>query len=515
MSEAKEVPYIGITIGPIIDTLNLAKTPAMLWYASYLFSQLTAEICRKMTAKGITEEKIISPYYASADVKKDGIGRYHDRIIVQTDDTGTVQDCINAAKKAIIEDIKKDLNDTVGKYNSFFENFFCIHWAKAEISGNENPIIVLGKKLDALEQMPSFLPAIETHPIVELFSGKKGKKQDKNTYIKNCAFLEGFDEKVLSQLVIEDGEGQKFRSIPGIARGKEPENNDDPPQSDEKYLRYFAVVQADVDSMGKYIESLETSKNIRDFSKECIQYTSSAAKIIGDYGGMTIYAGGDDLLFLAPLKSVDGNDTLFDLLDEIRNEFVKTDFGKDGGPTLSFGVAIRYEKFPLYEALEAARTALFGDAKKYPDKNVIVVDFQKHSGQGGKLAIPTEKLDLFMDIFDLYLKQIKQANMQDAEVQSTAKSIIYILDSLSTLLNTNDEAVIKNVFRNMTDNAGQKKYKGFFEDAVDLYWRFISKSSARNLVALSCKGESNEKPKTFEFMLRLAKFMVEKGGKSE
>lgn len=45
------------------------------------------------------------------------------------------------------------------------------------------------------------------------------------------------------------------------------------------------------------------------------------AELIGDYGGVTIFAGGDDLLFLAPLAN-QNDKTLFDLFDEIRKEFV-------------------------------------------------------------------------------------------------------------------------------------------------------------------------------------------------
>ena len=42
--------YIGLTIGPIFDTLNLASTPAALWAGSYLFSSLTKTICELLVS---------------------------------------------------------------------------------------------------------------------------------------------------------------------------------------------------------------------------------------------------------------------------------------------------------------------------------------------------------------------------------------------------------------------------------------------------------------------------------
>lgn len=39
--------YVGITIGPIIETLCMASRPASLWCASSMFSWLAEDICNK------------------------------------------------------------------------------------------------------------------------------------------------------------------------------------------------------------------------------------------------------------------------------------------------------------------------------------------------------------------------------------------------------------------------------------------------------------------------------------
>lgn len=95
--------------------------------------------------------------------------------------------------------------------------------------------------------------------------------------------------------------GKSIRDIQEIAEGR-PEGD-----MDAKYLKYYAVVYADADGMGKFLQELSRKDtceaDTKLFSERCLSYDVKAAEVINDYGGMAIYAGGDDLLFLAPLKS--------------------------------------------------------------------------------------------------------------------------------------------------------------------------------------------------------------------
>ena len=119
-----------------------------------------------------------------------------------------------------------------------------------------------------------------------------------------------------------------------------------------KRSHYFAVVQADGDNMGKILSKLKDDE-VRIFSKACLEYSGEASKLVSRFGGMTIYAGGDDLLFLAPVSNGKGQ-TVFELCQEIAMLFegkMKDNFvGFSSCPTVSFGISIQYEKFPLYEA---------------------------------------------------------------------------------------------------------------------------------------------------------------------
>ena len=77
----------------------------------------------------------------------------------------------------------------------------------------------------------------------------------------------------------------------------------------KSYHKYFCIVQADGDNMGKTIQN----GNVAAISTALIQYAAAAVPKISDYGAMPIYAGGDDLLFIAPVVGKDGKN-IFDLI---------------------------------------------------------------------------------------------------------------------------------------------------------------------------------------------------------
>ena len=126
-------------------------------------------------------------------------------------------------------------------------------------------------------------------------------------------------------------------------------------------------------------------------SKELVGFGIKASQKIEEFGGLPIYAGGDDLLFIAPVIGKDGAH-IFSLLDVIENEAFKgiqdvvSSLGlKDRDDnkieaSLSFGVSISYVKYPLYEALETARNLLFGKAKNIKQKKAVAWSLRKHSG---------------------------------------------------------------------------------------------------------------------------------------
>ena len=142
--------------------------------------------------------------------------------------------------------------------------------------------------------------------------------------------------------------------------------------------------------MGKALRQILRDESVRQFSNCCVEYAGEAASAIGDFGGLTIYAGGDDLLFLAPVLGKNGENIL-ELCTRITQIFDRMfapyHVGGSPSPTLSFGISANYTKFPLYEALEDARKLLFNDAKS-GQKNQLALSVHKRSGQSIKMLLP-------------------------------------------------------------------------------------------------------------------------------
>ena len=154
----------------------------------------------------------------------------------------------------------------------------------------------------------------------------------------------------------------------------------------KSHHKYFCVVQADGDNVGRTVSHEELKyNNLEEISKALVDFDVAAAKKIKDFGGLPIYAGGDDLLFIAPVIGNDGSN-IFNLLETLESEsfggVVKAvnNSKLDIDASLSFGISITYYKYPLYEAFESARTLLFDTAKKISQKKAIVWSFRKHSG---------------------------------------------------------------------------------------------------------------------------------------
>lgn len=380
--------YVGITTGPIIETLCLASRPVSLWCASAMFSWLTEDICNKVIDIG---GHVISPYYNAKkedndhySVTAEGLGKYHDRIIfrIESENTETissnVDEIIANAKSALAGAIVSEkLATAVGQseetLNDIIRNYLQVRYVICEKSDEmkKNCILHLSPYLDAAELCPEFYVDQSLQPIMTLFEGDNDDKH--NELVKLCF---GIGKNKFSLL----DESGNVRDLPSIAASVQ--------KSDRKIFNYYAVVQADGDNMGRLLQTLNSDDDVEKFSKICLDYTTEAAKMINAFGGMTIYAGGDDLLFISPLENKNGN-TIFQLCSEINAVFQKffKEAYEENVPTLSFGISVNYKKFPLYEALNDALEMLHAAKKVKKDdeeKNKTAVRIRKSSGQSTK-----------------------------------------------------------------------------------------------------------------------------------
>ena len=489
--------YVGITIGPIFKTIGEAISPAGLWFGSYFFSTVTKKLCEKLV--DIPTVKIFSPFYDSdsnQNPQEDGIGRYHDRILLSVDGDTVIEEALQNR----ISEVKKEMAEKFGVFNSgqienFINNYLRIDFVilneetmneiieKSGKDGN-NIAIILNDALDALELMAAGKGRTDMNLFAPFFAGQKGNR---NIYIKESKLFT--DTKLNSQLVISYSDyASELKSIEDIAlsRKKEESSSKEVPEGEVAPTRseYYAVVNSDGDKVGTLLRALcrgvdisEQSDRINIFSRACLDYAGEAAKLVGDYGGMTIYAGGDDLLFIAPVHSI------FSLCSELDKMFKETlekvNLPDDGiNVSLSFGVAVQYVKYPLYEALERARVQLYKAKESYGKRsngsaisggNRLGIELVKHSGKTVQLMIENEKLDVIDDLIKYRATTNDQAlesvlyNLQDTE-------IIFKLLFEKTAQNVFDFQEYKMRFLNNFNNPNQLSYHSYLDEIATFFY---------------------------------------------
>lgn len=543
--------YIGITIGPIFDTISDASTPAALWFASTLFSDITRRICLKLEATFIPLT-IYSPFLDENDKKglTDGVGKYHDRIIFSIEEHIIDKVCMEQGKtlEKVLDDLlvdvkrrtivqiehqaenfsREDTEDLDKRYDidalKFLEQYIQLNYIimTEEEVGDTNCILKLSPYLDALELMKTFPENDADNPIRYVMErdkkyedkekdeeendnsneeeinkkGEEGKISGKNQRIKRSwLFSKLSPEK--NQFLCNNK--KHIRKIEKIA------NCNGDVSDTLKYGDYYAVVSADADGMGNFLNSI-TNEEVTYFSECCMDYDKNASGLITAFKGMTIYAGGDDLLFLAPVKTPDDDKSIFQLCKEISDLFKKTVeekmingktvFAGKPIPTVSFGISIQFHKFPLYEALNQARhmleeaksrkyevsnqakdtlsAKLPGDAGQEKEKvrqnykelkkNCIVFNLEKHSGRSIRLLIGNEAISSFCDFVSY---------VSDKTDDKKLKGIIAHLETLYHVITTLDTVKVKPLLaRRRAEGIDQlsEEEKQFYETQKKEFW---------------------------------------------
>ncbi len=579
-----KVFYAGITVGPIVSTISMTNSPAGIWCASGLFSCISEGLCKAIytnPAFSTINGKIINPYFTEDELKanvfkiqKTGIGCYHDRIYIKADavsDKDILKEILDNAIGSVINDIGGKIAGTIEEKEkdmiAFLKKYLQIHYVIHEGDITENCILTLSPYLDSLELMPTYSGKASKNLLLKLFEGESSVT--KNKYVKDCFMV----EKTALQLL----KGKSVRDIKDIARfalhGKcnitetesetiaeeetetttegENEVTTEKKNTKPKLKRhnYFAVVQADGDGIGNILKNAVGSNlaSLELFSKTCLEYTTEAAKLIGDFGGMTIYAGGDDLLFLAPVengKETGQTRTIFDLCKKIRTKFCEkfegfenalkeqdsTFEGFETFPSVSFGISINYYKYPLREAFEEARGLLFGNAKNHESlktdkvsspkfkKNSTAVILRKASGQMGKFVF-------FHDgAFETQMTTLLEESLDASDkAHDTLHSVMFHLrcgkkyTQAAYTANNNEFSTYEVIINNATDLKAAFDHL-FDSDSHNVSRAYIDK--IRNIYESlrQSKEEGNESEGFNPFdslnqMLWMIKFFTEKAGK--
>jgi len=394
--------YIALTIGPIYKTLKNAKKPKELFASSYIFSYIMREIIHNFQ-----EREFVIPYIKDKTIfdKGNKIGLFHDRFIFQSqeNDLEKLHDTI----EDVLQKISKELEIDVKSLQEYLQ----IHYLEKDLDVHANPIIELTPYLDTQEL---FFSVSQDTSFIEKLRRKKG---DKDNF---------------------------------LTQGKDIEHN----LEKLSYHNYYCVVHADGDSMGKVIEN---KNSIQKVSQNLFHYCQNSYQLIQSFGGQTIFAGGDDLLFIAPVVGKDKT-TIFQLCDAISQEFDQL----LSPATLSFGITINYIKFPLYEALENSRAQLFSKAKNEL-RNNISFQVTKHSGQSFEALVHKGDEAVYKNFLD-FVSSITD----EQDNTNFLHSIHHKIDTYKTTINliAKDEKRLQNFFDNYFNEASHEEYKLFFTTLI-------------------------------------------------
>ena len=260
--------YSAINIGPIVKTLGLARRPRELWSASFLFSDLMGYIINEVP-KGVD---IISPAVCPPC---SGVGLYPDRLFIKGDiSDDQMEEIINAAWANFNKEVFPDKN---------VREYFTIMNASVEADHDYEAVKKLNAILDRLELNVMASDHASRDKVIDLIQMKS----------ESPLFEHGRGSKDFPVESLKDIAEVSFKSK---AIGERKSFHD-----------YVCIVQADGDNVGSYVTSSALKQEqLMEVSSALLEFGIKAKTAIEEFGGTPVYAGGDDLLFIAPVIGEDG-----------------------------------------------------------------------------------------------------------------------------------------------------------------------------------------------------------------
>lgn len=364
--------YTAINIGPIITTFTMARKPREFWIASYMFSHLMKCLIMEISK----ETKLMSPYMPLNE-EKAGIGLFPDRAFFKYENSPNIDLLTNQGLVRFACDIKMKVQTVI--------DYFNIMTISMEANSDNEAISELNKHLNFLELTTPTRSSETNRIILEYLKMKENSPLFNIAFGKNVFEIDTLDEIARRQLMLG--------SIPK-----------------KSYHDYVCIVQADGDTMGAVVTHLPDNELI-NFSEDLMKFGKSACQRVSNFGGLPIYAGGDDLLFIVPVVGLDSSSvfdliksidkTYQDIIDKVNAYNLTDEDGKKIRTSMSYGISITYYKYPLYETWAIARNQLFDKSKLVKSKNALSWKLQKHSGSSFENSFSKNSVEIYNTFLDL------------------------------------------------------------------------------------------------------------------
>jgi CRISPR-associated protein Cmr2 len=441
--------HIGITLGPIGRIASYADDTKGLWATSYIFSYIGKCLVKNLFKN---QNKVIKPYITAEMFEtSNGVGFFPDQYIIEANEgdfetlCNTCDNILNDLGVLIASQLNKDAPDII----EYIKNTIKVYIIEKEIDDNE----------DIIKTMDNYLNAIECHDLYQHIQTENYLAQFFNKVIDSFLTIDAFnkEERRLFNTVIEYSAYELFNEITtekdrnslikDIENGKTIDKL-------KPYHKHIAIVSADGDHIGKAFAALKEKSSI--LNKALLEYNLLVSNIVSCYGGQSVFQGGDDLLFFAPVYN--GKETIFTLINEINNLFKEKVSDKCASvkeqlegkmPTLSFGLSVSYYKHPMFEAHELSNDLLC--KAKNTGRNRICAQICKHSGQTTILSLDkaSKTYEKSLDLIKLGLTLGKTNEF----LHSTTYWLMNNKEILNHILSCemDNEVMLKNYFTNSFD----------------------------------------------------------------
>lgn len=472
--------YLALTIGPIYKTIQRARKTRELWAASFLLSQFMRRLLKYLEDGKFGEALSPDVSELSSGKTRHGAGIWNDNCYFKINDSqidrlkNELPGIIAKAKQEIIglalyelEREKKGLGFSRDELEKILAQHFHCHAVLVERPADASePILQYLRKLTASAEMRDLYPTRHDDFVSQAMSrgvAVKGlyhlgfeETDSIFTYYKNR--FDGFktDRRMPSLLEIGLREFRSNKDLYSKIENIITEYSEDDAETDKenqeiiqllkkqenaagdslfkKRHKYVAIVQSDGDGVGNLISGQTDEAEIKKISTALMAFSTAAVEKVVDFDGLPVYAGGDDLLFFAPLQNKNG-DNIFKLLEDIQEVFKAQNLPADK-TSLSFGVSVFYYKYPLSEALENGRELLNKLAKKLafqrkngttaPPKNAVAFRVMLHAGQSFATVLQQDG-----DAWDYWKVLLIKHVQQDAAFVS---GVVHTLERLGWLL---------------------------------------------------------------------------------
>ena len=465
--------------------------------------QILREIQKEQGRKIIipfAEDELFKPANERTEKYKQGAGVFPDRIIFQgmgTDTKDVINKIVEAALTDYAQQVARKIYPKQSQYHSqvvsFVKSHFQIDVVQMDLDDKPRPILQLSDYLNTAELQRRY-PVIKYPHLLTFFSwvnksflvedawGTESHRFDTLLHIAAREFkdTEEYKASLGIQTSTTDESPKEELSPDEQDTVNESPQKDRDDASDKDLIKqlkkaykekknglrfrpvhkYIAIVYSDGDKVGEVIKSIEEEgkHTHAEFSRQMNAYALDSVQKVQEFGGMPVYAGGDDLLFFAPI--VNGERNIFQFLKELDTLFQNA-FKQFGKPvSQSFGLSMAYYKHPLSETLKSAETLLFQKAKS-GNKNNIAFRLQKHSGSyvESLLHLKDKSTELFYELLNASLKN---------EGADLLRSVIYKLRESETLVGHigHDPIKVGNYLSNSFNESIHKRepFKTFLEN---------------------------------------------------